>query len=371
MSAATGRRSAGGAVGGRPRRRRAAVRLALVAGSTLLALVVAEVGLRAWFWSRGVGRSDLFELLRRSQQEPVRGLEAVSVYGIVQPSPHPEIVYELRPQVEGTFRGRPYRTNAFGLRGPEVAWRKRPGTIRVAGLGDSHMFGWGVGQDELYLSILQRRFDDAAGAGKTELLNFAAPGYNAVMEVATYERKARHFDPDLILIHYVGNDVGLPHLLQPPRPATPNEWYLTELVRALLVPDPSDELELLPHDLREVPKDVARRARADYEYMLGAEAYRRAMEKLARLAAEDSIPVVVLMLVERPEVREVAEPLGFRLLDAAPAFLVCMEREGVEATHANWKRLFKIPRDGHPTPLAHRCYADALFDELAGVAGAG
>ncbi len=345
--------------------------MALVAGSTLLALVLAEAGLRAWFWSRGVGRSDLFELLRRSQQEPVRGLEAVSVYGIVQPSPHRDVVYELRPRVEGTFRGRPYRTNAFGLRGPEVAWRKRPGTLRVAGLGDSHMFGWGVGQDELYLAILQRRLDEAAGAGKFELLNFAAPGYNAAMEVATYEHKARHFEPDLVLIHYVGNDVGLPHLLQPPRAATPDQWYLTELVRALLAPDPENELELLPHDLREVPEEVARGARAEVEHMLGPGGYREAMEKLARLTAADGVPVLLLMLVERAEVREVAEPLGFRLLDAAPTFLTCMERLGVEATHANWKRLFKIPRDGHPTPLAHRCYADALFGEIAGAAGAG
>ncbi len=37
-----------------------------------------------------------------------------------QASPHPDVVYELRPGQDGLFREQPLRVNALGLRGPET-----------------------------------------------------------------------------------------------------------------------------------------------------------------------------------------------------------------------------------------------------------
>ena len=336
-------------------------RLLLALCATLVALVLAEAGLRGYFWLRGVGRSDYLELLRLSAQAPTEEVEAVSVFGIVEPSPYPDVVYQLRPNLRGTFRGEPFATNRFGLRGPDVERTKAPGTFRVVGLGDSFMFGWGVAQDVVYGAQLERLF--AGSPTPVEFLNFGVPGYNTTMEVATYEHRARHFDPDLVLVHFVGNDLALPHHLQPPRDLRPSNWYLTELVAALLAPKGLDgELELLPHDITGRPDEEEITGR--YGYMLGPKGYRRAMAKLAELTRADGVPVVVMSQGLRELVSQEAERHGFETLDPSPVFVERIEADGTVMTAENWRGIWRsylqLPEDIHPSPFAHAGYAEAI-----------
>lgn len=156
---------------------------------------------------------------------------------MIQPSAYPEVVYELKPHVRGMFHDALVETNRFGLRGPEIRRKKPPRTYRIAGLGDSHMFGQGVGQNEFYLALLQRQLNACAENGwRFETLNFGTPGYNTVMEVGTFEYRALAFDPDLVLLHFIGNDLVAPHFLLPPRSLDPSDWFLVELVRGLFGP---------------------------------------------------------------------------------------------------------------------------------------
>jgi len=344
-------------------------RLALALGAITVALVAAEGGLRLWFWSQGVGRADIQDLLRQSQLEPSE-VHTNELFGLVQPALFPDIVYELRPSVRGTFRGQLYRSNTFGLRGPETALAKPQGVFRIATLGDSHMFGWGVGEGESYVDLLRAQRLTTEDGRRVELLNFACPGYNAAIETAVYEHKIRLFDPDLLLLHYVGNDGDFPHFLQPPRRFRPGDWYLVDLVQTFFAPRGLDgELQLLPHNLGEATPEQRDAATSHYAYMLGAPGYEKAMQRLARLTAKDGVPVIVLMLGERPEVIAAVEPLGFAWLDAAPQWVAHLEHLGIELTERNGKRVwlstYKIPHDGHPTVDAHVAYAELLADALA------
>ncbi len=336
---------------------------ALILASTVLALCLAEGFLRVYFWTQGVGRGDIQELLRLSQQAPEEVVDTQGVFGIVQPSPFPDVVYELRPNLRGKFRGQPFSTNRFGLRGPEITRDKPPGTLRIVGLGDSHMFGWGVGQDETYLALLEERF---RGLGiPVETLNFGVPGYNTAIETAVYERKARHFAPDLVILHFVGNDLNLPHHLQPPRGFKPAHWFLVELLRGIFAKKGLDgELELLPHNLKNVPENVRHAAQGRYAYMLGEEGYRRAMEALVKRIRDDGTPLIILALGQRELVAEVAAEHQIPLLNATATFFEVLKTQGGQTHREAWKEAFKIPGDGHPTALAHQAYAEALFQEL-------
>jgi hypothetical protein len=343
-------------------------RLALALGATLLALAAAEGALRAWFWSRGVGRSDIPDLLRQSRLAPAE-VHTDTLFGIVQPSLFPDVVYELRPRVHGTFRAQPYRSNAFGLRGPETTIQKPREVFRIAGLGDSHMFGWGVGDGESYLDLLRARGLSIADGRRVEILNFGCPGYNTAIEAAVYEHKVRRFDPDLLLLHYVGNDDQLPHFLQMPRKLSPRDWYLGDLVLALLPSRPSRSgLSLLPHDPRETPADQREAAEDHYRYMLGAPGLHDAMTRIGELTSQDAIPVIAVMLGERREIVPLLESLGLTWLDAAPQFTEHLAHLGFELTQRNWRGIwdstYKIPNDGHPTAEAHVAYAELLEIEL-------
>ncbi|HVR07461.1 MAG TPA: SGNH/GDSL hydrolase family protein, partial [Thermoanaerobaculia bacterium] len=221
--------------------------LLLSALSALLALALAEAGLRLWMGIADENPAEVRHKLERSRRaslaEASRG--AFSLMGLVEPSEFQDIVYELKPKLDGTFRGQPVRTNSFGMRGPECTLRRQPDTFRIAGLGDSHMFGWGVGQDETYMHLVEERLNASpAGARRGrryELLNFAVPGYNTVMEVATYEHRAMAFAPDLVLLHFVGNDFGLPHFMQLPRAQEPGlHLYLADFLHARFAPPGED-----------------------------------------------------------------------------------------------------------------------------------
>ena len=304
--------------------------------------------------------------MRRSERtSPADGID-FNLMGMVRPSPWSDVVYELKPGLVGTFRGKPMRSNRFGMRGPDVEPRKPAGTRRVVGLGDSHMFGWGVGQHEVYLALLESRLQAVApDRGAVEVLNFAVPGYNTTMEVETLEHRALAFEPDLVVIHFFGNDLQLPRFLQPDSPAAGRRSLLLDLLRrrfgSALEPAP----ELVRRESEALTHSVTRR----YQHMVGPAAYERAMARLGALTRPRSLPVVVLMLGELPALgglpQRTAREQGFVLLDAGPTFRRHLEALGLDADGDAARRLFQLPNEDHPSPLAHQLYADALAPVVA------
>lgn len=342
--------------------------LLLIAVSTGGTLVAAELGLRLYYWTRGVGRGDVRELLLRSQNAELQELVGSGgLYGLLRPSPIPDAVYELKPHLAGTFRGQSLETNRWGLRGPQVTKRKPAGVIRVVGVGDSHMFGWGMPQGACYMARLEEELNAHGLPGaRFQVLNFGAPGYNTVMEAAILEHKALAFDPDFILVHFVGNDFDAPHFLQPPRSFRPTQWVLVEMFMGLFgeVEEELDGSHLDPEELAELQRESYSR----YRDLGGAERFRGALRRIAKLAAERRIPALFMVLGEtsslRVYARRVARDAGFHTLNPAEYFTQLMVDLGHEVTPQGFRLLFSR-EDWHPTPLGHRAYAKALRCELA------
>ncbi len=344
-------------------------KLLLLGVSTLLGLVLAEVTLRVFFWSKGIGRADVREILQRSKTAELPVLDGGSgLFGLVQPSSHPEIVYELKPHLKGIFQDAMIETNRFGLRGPEIGQEKPQRTFRIVGLGDSHMFGWGVGQEELYLALLQRRLNENAESGwRFEVLNFGTPGYNTVMEVATFAHRALPFDPDLVFLHFVGNDLFAPHFLLPPRDLDPSHWFLIELLRGLLGRgEQPDELADFEEPTDPGAAGSARERRLKYDEMKGRGPFRRALKQLAELTRSRRIPVLFFELGEgsrlRRMARDAAREAGFRFFNPAPTFSEMLAERKEAPGKENFERLFVLGT--HPSVLGHQAYARALFCEL-------
>jgi len=344
-------------------------KLLLLAVSTLLGLVLAEVTLRVFFWSKGIGRADVREILQRSKTAELPVLDGgAGLFGLVQPSSYPEIVYELKPHLKGMFQDAVIATNRFGLRGPEISQEKPQRTFRIVGLGDSHMFGWGVGQEELYLALLQRQLNENAESGwRFEVLNFGTPGYNTVMEVATFEHRALAFDPDLVVLHFVGNDLFAPHFLLPPRDLDPSHWFLIELLRGLFGPGEQQD-ELVDFEAHTGPEaeGSARERRLKYDEMKGRGPFRRALQHLAELSRPRRIPVLFFELGEgsrlRRMARDAAREVGFRFFNPALTFSAMLAEMKEAPEKENFERLFVLGT--HPSVLGHQAYARALFCEL-------
>src|SRR5205814_8613879 len=137
--------------------------------------------------------------LRGASERRPSSMQTFRVGEIVQPSRYPGIVYELKSGVRGRFMGQPLLINSQGLRDYEYTRRKKPGTFRIVGVGDSSLFGWGVPIEDSGLKVLERRLNEKSRARKFEVVNFAVPGYNTAMESETFVQRFLEYAPDPVL----------------------------------------------------------------------------------------------------------------------------------------------------------------------------
>ncbi|MBN1268652.1 MAG: SGNH/GDSL hydrolase family protein [Kiritimatiellae bacterium] len=350
-----------------------AFRIVAACLGVLFVLLAAEIALRVAYMADPSRHGGLRERLEKSRDMalPAKG-GSFSLNGLVQPSDDLDIVYELKPGLEGTFCGKSLRINAHGFRGREYAPEKPPNTRRIVGLGDSVMFGWGVDQDESYLAVVEQRLNDLPAPHPAwEVLNFAVPGYNTTMEVATFEQKALAFDPDVVILHVIGNDFGVPHFMwRPDQGLSMKKSYLWELLRTRLgwIRQDLDE-DLIGHDLDGLEDEERADVLRQYRHMVGEEAFFRALEKLAALAQERGITVIVIHRESSDRQMRVLAHLKqqYNVHTAtvgAYTDAYCAEHGIPDTKEARRKLLWVSPGDRHPNAIGHAIYADMLMDAL-------
>jgi len=340
-----------------------------VLAAILLTLIASELALRLYLNGAVRSEEEIAARLRHSESADLEDSSGLSLFGMVRPSSYPDVVYELKPNLEGTFRERSLRTNRVGLReNREYSDRKPTGVFRIVGIGDSNMFGWGLDQGRSYLDLLEDKLAETRPHQQSyEVINCAVPGYNTTMEVATLRYKCLRYDPDLVVMHFVGNDFSLPFFLQRGQKEPARRIALFRFLASLW----SDENDALP-DLwyykdKEIPVSVQEEALARYEPMIGVEGYRRAMEDLSRLSHEHSLPVWVLVMGTGGAggvALETGTALGFRMFRAAQRFGRHLTEMGLEPTRRARRATFQLPGDHHPNELAHELFAEELYEAL-------
>jgi len=113
--------------------------------------------------------------------------------------------FELIPDIHSILFGQPFDTNSHGMHGPEVTVEKPEKTFRVALVGASMDMGWGVKVADTYAFQLQEwlnRHPQKRGFKsdrKFEVLNFAVAAYSPLQRLESFRRKAREFQPDLVI----------------------------------------------------------------------------------------------------------------------------------------------------------------------------
>jgi lysophospholipase L1-like esterase len=299
-----------------------------------------EVESPALSWiSQTAGRAALEE----SARTEVRVVDKPTLKGMVQPSRHDDLVYELKPNRSWVFLGTVVRTDARGFRERTQASAKPPGRLRVLGIGDSIMWGWGISEDQTYLRLLEEPLTHALRV-PVDVVNLAVPTYNTLQEAAILERYGMAPSPDLVVVGYTMNDGSPPAFggFSSPARLKENEQLLRR------------SAELLPADLGAAPGDLfALRVAAGFE-------------RIRSLTEALGIPVVVLVYpYDSPHVpRWLAEANGFHYLDLYPAFEALARERGVDDLHALAKLLAASPADDHPGPAAHRMVFEALLPRL-------
>jgi hypothetical protein len=230
------------------------------------------------------------------------------------------------------------------------------------------MFGWGVSYENCFLARVERLLARDFPGVSWEAVNTAVPGYNTAMEVATLREKGLAYAPDVVVVNYVGNDLGLPSFVVERRDhLTLRSSFLVDFVRSRLASSPTER----ERRLRAVPREVRRQVLAGrmedvpprYRDLVGLEAYRRSMRDLKELAVRHGFAVVVLAHpIAHDFVRDLGAELGFPVVETQSAVEQHVARAGEGQPPAE---LTVSAEDPHPSDLGHEIIAGVLHRHLA------
>lgn len=176
-------------------------------GAVLIVIAISwpilELGLRVLctFTYRG-------QLKTESSEPPSRQYETVQLPQLLTLDPDPKIGFRLRPGAKGFFQNATVQINGMGFRDDPVEPAKPPRTLRVLGVGDSSMFGFGVYQHETYMSLLEAECNGRMRpAYNVECINTGTPGYNTSQEAEFLRTRGLELNPDAVIVQFDQNDI--------------------------------------------------------------------------------------------------------------------------------------------------------------------
>jgi lysophospholipase L1-like esterase len=116
------------------------------------------------------------------------------------------LIWELTPGWSGREGYGTVTINSRGLREREIPLGKPAGTFRILCLGDSVTFGHWVEAEEAYPRRLEERLQ-ARSTKRIQVINAGVPGYSPFQELTWLEEEGWAYEPDLVLLGFVLNDV--------------------------------------------------------------------------------------------------------------------------------------------------------------------
>jgi lysophospholipase L1-like esterase len=323
----------------------------VVSSLALLALLVSlELGLRWW-----VG--------------PVQPGNVTTVpAALLQKSDFPGLRYVFRPGSRATqeFGSDPrgyfdpgarltYQINALGFRGPEVGLPKPAGTLRIAGLGDSVLFGTGVRDEHVLTTVLQEELRRAGVP--CEVLNLGVPTYDTFEESVFFRRVGLGLEPDLAFFLFFLNDTNAVGGVA--FEAFNRTGERTGLRRVSVLYDHLAARAARREAVQQLVRDYAAGFADDAPGWMRA---RQGLEKAHEAAQKRGVPLVLVifpLLFELDQdypfaeiharVASAGRELGYHVLDLLPSFL---GQDG--------PALWVHPTNQHPNEHGHELAARAL-----------
>lgn len=272
-------------------------RVITVLGSVIAVLIVLEVGLRIYVAVTDKEPSAQLQRAAGTMPPPRVGTcrdagEQAGLGQLVQPAEAADVMYRLKPNVDTCYFGAPVQTNSQGFRASVDYARPKPAeTYRIVLLGDSMAFGQGVAEGETFGEQLRAELERTR-SGPVEVINMGVPGYNTAQEAASLAAFGMAYEPDCIIVLFIGNDFDLPEFLLKPRyPFALDRSFLLDTVlrreagakryRGGVIHDQLFFTEGRPPDDR-IPEE--------YRHLVGEAGYRRALKVLVDAAG--TVPVV-------------------------------------------------------------------------------
>lgn len=274
---------------------------------------------------------------------------------LIKPSNHPEIIYEIKPNLDTFFKLATFKTNANGFRDKDYSLFKSEDVFRVVLIGDSFTMPSGVDVEDSFHSILEDKLKKSPSGIDYQFINFAVGGYNLRQYLASIKFKATEYDPDLIIVGFcAAND----HLISRRNKKFKHRVkpitypFFQSFVFKTLKPTLKRTLKRIISNRRD-NDDVVPFSKRQKEYISNIFVEMNAYSK------ENNVPIIIMHLSIRynkayaNELENLVVESGLNFVDVSLPFAGKDIREYVI-----------YPIDGHPNGKAHRIFAEELYSYL-------
>jgi hypothetical protein len=232
------------------------------------------------------------------------------------------------------------------------------------------MFGWGVEVEERYMDVLENKLQKNHPEHNWEVLVFAVPGYNALMEWEVLKTYALAYEPDLVIHSYTGNDNCLPNFVAPDRSSFSFESFINLYFEAVLQSRNVQQL-LGTYENIAAYKICERKHAPDSYKHLVFDPFLGTIQKMADVGKQSNIPFFSLIAL--------ADAHGKNLPKFFSDIQVENDQVGVfnfsenvldylknsNYTHYLKSDLALSRKDGHPSAKSHFIKGNLMYSELA------
>jgi D-alanyl-lipoteichoic acid acyltransferase DltB (MBOAT superfamily) len=263
---------------------------------------------------------------------------------------------EYAPNVDTVHKGAPFRTNRWGLRGPDFDREKPEGTCRILLLDSSFGDGAGVEVESTFAGLLERALNGRPPSDRWsayQVINLSLPGDSIVRQMAALSRIGLQFRPDAVIVVATTNEEL--HAVR----------NVSDAVAARapdIDPEVSAILERAGIDVSMSDEEIERRLNGVSDEILGW-GYRT----LARTAAEHGLEVFWCLLpLTDDDDRRVTDSFDRLSPLVSAEGLTPVSLEGVYGDLNERDRIRLAPWDWHPNREGHALIAQRLERELRG-----
>ena len=248
---------------------------------------------------------------------------------IIRPSADPLLGEELVPGAKILFAGGQSKiaptevvVSSQGFRDHMFPERKPANKFRIACLGDSFAFGWGVNQEQAYPKQLELSL---ANLGiSAECINMGVPGYGLSQEVRLLKTKGLKFEPDLAIFGVVGDDLAGSRIVR----IQGSPSLLIRWIRG---------------------RSAAEKARNAADYVI----VEKVLNDLVRVSAEHHLQVKFVLLTGVPDQNRFLMLLKERNFEVRDLSFVIEDPNNQISS-----------RDHHPNAKAHHLYAEKIAEQI-------